>query len=286
VATLAGAPLPTATRLAVSMLAIQVSIGALNDVVDRPVDASQKPAKPLGAGLLPPRAGFVVAAAGLAIGLALSAPSGLATLAVAAAGASLGYIYDLRLSRTAWSWLPLAVALPLLPVHAWLGATGRVPAGLLALVPTALLAGAALALANGLVDVERDLRAGRRAVAVALGARRAWLIHVVLLVAVGLLVVFVAPAVPGEPAGPGAGGSPSPGSGIVVVGSETLRLLRTWAVIGGLAAMALGAVVLLAARASLRERGWELEAAGVAAAGLGWLAGTAAATDPGAGLAL
>ena len=44
----------------------------------------------------------------------------------------------------------------------------------------------------------------------------------------------------------------------------------------GIGLLALGAACLAARRASVRERGWELEALGVAGLGLGWLAGTAA----------
>ena len=82
--------------------------------------------------------------------------------AVAVAGTATGYAYDLRLKTTAWAWLPFAIGLPLLPVYAWVGATGQVPAPFVLLVPLAVLAGAAVALLNGLVDVERDRAAGRR----------------------------------------------------------------------------------------------------------------------------
>jgi hypothetical protein len=44
----------------------------------------------------------------------------------------------------------------------------------------------------------------------------------------------------------------------------------------GLAALALGGLALAARGADIRERGWELEAIGVASVGLAWLAGTAA----------
>jgi 4-hydroxybenzoate polyprenyltransferase len=197
----------------------------------------------------------------LAVGILLSAPSGVATVAVGVAGAGLGYLYDLRLSRTPWSWLPLALALPLVPLHAWLGTTGRVPPGLASLIPTAILAGGALAIANGLADVERDTRAGRRTIAVRLGQRRAWATQTGLLAIVGLLVFLVAPTVPPDAAGLDFG---------------TLRVARTAGIGIGLAALALGVLALSAARADIRERGWELEAVGVAGVGLGWLAGTAA----------
>jgi 4-hydroxybenzoate polyprenyltransferase len=241
------------------MLAIQVSIGALNDWVDRGRDGLEKPRKPIPAGLVGPGLALAVAVVAGSIGVGLSALSGLAAGLAGAVALGLGALYDLRLSRTAWSWLPLALALPVVPIHAWLGASGAVPPGLIALVPAGLAAGAALALANGLVDVERDARSGRPAAAVALGAGRAWWVHAVLLGSVAV-AVLLAPAVPES-------------------GGAAPRTLRTWAVAAGLLALALGAMVLRSSRPAVRERGWELEAVGVAGVGLGWLVGAAAASD-------
>jgi 4-hydroxybenzoate polyprenyltransferase len=243
------------------MLGIQVSIGALNDLVDEPNDARQKPRKPLPSGLIGRRAAWVVVVVGGGAGLALSAVSSCATGMAAIGCLGLGYAYDLRLSRTAVSWLPLSLALPLLPIHAWLGATGAIPAGLVTLVPIGVLGGGGLALANGLVDVERDARSGRRAVAVALGRKRTWLAQTLVLGIAGLLAVFLAPSVPGA------------GSGAVVA---TLVVLRTAGLALGAGCIALGSACLAASRPGVRERGWELEAVGVAALGLGWLAGIAA----------
>jgi 4-hydroxybenzoate polyprenyltransferase len=215
--------------------------------------------------------------AGLAggVGAALSAPSGVAVVVVAVAGLGLGYLYDLRLSRTPLSWLPLSLALPLLPIHAWLGTTGTVPPGLLSLIPAAVLAGAGLALANGLVDLDRDTRVGRLAVAVRLGPIRTWSIHAALLAIAAGMAVFVAPAA----APPGAaGGPPAAGVALSLEVLRTVRLLGVWV---GIALVALGAGALATRRAGVRERGWELEAIGVASIGLGWLAGTAAAAGGG-----
>jgi 4-hydroxybenzoate polyprenyltransferase len=272
VASLAWADVATAARLGLSMLGMQASIGALNDVVDAPVDATQKPSKPIPSGLVTARAGVVLGVVAGAVGLALSGLSGPATLVVAIGGLALGHAYNLWLSRTRWSWLPLSLALPLLPIHAWLGATGEVPPGLVALVPTAILAGTALAIANGLVDLERDSRAGRRAIAVELGRRRAWLVHAAILAIVAVLAVYVAPSVP-------SGELSSTGQGVSL---EALGVLRTGGVGAGLVAVIAGAAALAARSAGIRERGWELEAVGVAAIGLGWLAGTAASAAGGA----
>ena len=266
IAALAAAEPTTIVRLSLAMLAIQVSIGALNDLVDAPLDALQKPRKPIPSGLVSRRLAGAVALAGAGVGITLSGVSGPATAVAGLAGLGLGYTYDLRLSRTVLSWLPLALALPLLPIHAWLGATGVIPSGLVTLVPVAVLGGAGLALANGLVDIDRDASVGRRAGAVALGRRWAWILQTLLVATAAGLAVVIAPAVPADAAGTDLG---------------VLRLLRTLGVALGTAVMPLGVLALASGRATVRERGWELEAIAVACLGVGWLAGTAAAVGGG-----
>lgn len=255
-ASLAGADPSTAARLALSMFCLQASIGALNDLVDAPLDAGQKPGKPVPRGLVSAGTAGVMAVVGGVAGVALSLPSGPATAVVAMAGAGLGYLYDLRLSRGPVSWLPLALALPLVPIHAWLGATGTIPPGLGSLLPAAVLAGFGLALGNGLVDLERDAATGRRGIVVSVGPRMAWLVQSGALGLVVLLAALLAPS----------------------AGSTTgmLGTLRSAGIPLGAIAIALGASALRARSTGIRERGWELEAVGVAAAGVAWLAGTAA----------
>jgi 4-hydroxybenzoate polyprenyltransferase len=235
------------------MFALQASIGALNDAIDAPIDSGRKPGKPIPRGLATSGGAMVLAGLGLVAGLALSAPSGGATVLVAIAGVACGYAYDLGLGRTALSWLPLAVALPLLPVHAWLGATGGVPPGLTALIPAAVLAGAALAIGNGLVDVERDLAGRRPTLVVRLGGRRAWWALVGLTAGLATITLLGAP----RTAGGGAGGAEL---GLAV----------------GLGILGLGVAVLRHHSPAVRERGWELAALGVAGLGISWLAGAAA----------
>ncbi len=256
IASIAGGTPDVALRLGGSMLALQGSIGALNDALDAPIDSGRKPGKPIPRGLATSAGATALAGALLLVGLALSAPSGGPTLLVAALGVGCGYAYDLGLGRTAVSWLPLVLALPLLPIHAWLGATGALPPGLVALVPAALIAGACLAMSNALVDLERDLDAGRRTIAVQLGRRRAWLVHALLALALAGVAVAAAPRA--DRSGILAGLSP---------GDLSMAL--------GLALLALGVILNRHARASVRERGWELEAIGVAGLGIGWLAGVA-----------
>jgi 4-hydroxybenzoate polyprenyltransferase len=239
---------PVALRLGLSMTALQASIGALNDVVDAPRDAGHKPGKPIPAGLVSVTAARWVALAAAVVGLALASQSGVATMALAVVVLGIGYAYDLAFKGTAWSWLPFAVGIPLLPVFAWLGAGGTVPASFAILVPAAVVAGAALAIANARADLERDAAAGTDSVAVRLGLDRSWAL------AGGLL-------------------------GIVVVAA--LATLVRGAASSGAIVVATGAAILVAAGVGLgrrgdgarRERAWQLQAIGIGLLAAAWLAG-------------
>jgi 4-hydroxybenzoate polyprenyltransferase len=250
------------------MLCMQLSIGAVNDVADVELDRVAKPGKPIPAGLLSMRIarGWAVVTAGLA--LALAAPSGLGAVVVAMAAIGLGYLYDLRLSRTALSWLPLSLALPLVPIFGWLGVTGSVPAALLAIVPAAVLAGAALILGNGLVDLERDKLAGKGTLPVRLGRNSAWATHAVLFGAAVAVAYVSAP-------GPAALDATDAPPGI-------LGIIRALGLPLGALLVAAGAALVAAAGPGTRERGWELEGVGTLLLGVGWLAGVAVASSGGA----
>ena len=268
IAGLAGADPATSVRLGLSMLFLQASIGAVNDVVDASLDRAQKPSKPIPGGLVTAgEAGAWGVVAGL-LGVGLAAPSGPGAVALAMAGAGLGYAYDLRLSRTAWSWLPLALALPLLPVFAWLGATGEVPPGLAALALAAGLAGLGLMIGNGLVDLDRDAGTGKGTVAVRFGRRRAWGAHALGLALAIAVIVAAGPLAAGLRVGEGAGEG--------VPGPAILDLLRKAGIPFGAGVIALGAGLLAARSATVRERGWEVEVIGTAVLGLAWLGGASA----------
>ena len=248
VAFVAGADLATALRLGVAMTALQASIGTLNDIVDAPRDEGRKPGKPIPAGLVSPRLAWVVVVLAAGLGLGLSAPSGAATVGLAVVVLAIGYGYDLVFKGTVWSWFPFAIGIPLLPVFGWLGATGALPASFAVLLPVAVIAGAALAIANARVDAERDAAAGVDSVATRLGPERSWALHA------GLLALVVALAI----ATLVAGTAPP----VAVLGSVAAAL-----VIG------LGVVLGRRADSARRERAWELEAVGVALLAAAWLAG-------------
>ncbi len=228
------------------MTALQFGIGATNDLVDAPRDAGHKPGKPIPAGLVPPTLARAVAVIAFGSGLILSIPSGFPTMTLAVVVIGIGLAYDLRLKGTAWSWLPFAVGIPILPVFGWLGATGGLPPVFVLLVPVAVAAGAALAVANALVDVERDRAAGVSSIATSLGAERAWAVQACLVVAIAVVAV-VSAAILGAPSG------------------------RVWLVAAAGCVPIVGAGLGRGGGAARRERAWQLEAVGIAAVGVAWI---------------
>jgi 4-hydroxybenzoate polyprenyltransferase len=249
VAIVAGADPVTAVRLGVAMTALQASIGALNDVVDAPRDRGLKPAKPIPAGLVSTRVAWVVVAIAAGLGVALSVPSGASTVGLTIVVLAIGYGYDLVFKGTAWSWFPFAIGIPLLPVFGWLGATGGLPDSFAILLPVAVIAGAALAIANARADAERDAAAGVVSVATRLGLERSWAVNA------ALLVVVVGLAI-----------------GTLVAGAAPLA--ATLCAVGAGMVVGLGVAIGRRADSARRERAWELEAVGVGLLAAAWLAGT------------
>jgi len=231
------------------MTAIQAGIGALNDLADAERDAGRSD-KPIPAGEVGPTLARGVAIGGIASGLFLSAASGPAVLAVAAAGAASGVAYDLRGKTTPWAPVAYALGLPLLPLYAWSGGGGGLPPAATSLLPAATLAGLGLSLSNALVDPDADRRAGARTPAVALGPRRAWWLAAASFAGVGAFAVV------------GGARSGARGPGLVVAAAG-----------GGLLAAGLG--LARGRRPVTRERGWELQAIGTAGLATGWLAAVA-----------
>jgi geranylgeranylglycerol-phosphate geranylgeranyltransferase len=158
--TIAGAPAPAAVVLALGMLGFQVSIGALNDLVDAPVDRVAKPAKPIPSGLVAPRTAVVISVGGALAGGVLAGWVAPVAALVGVAGWACGAAYDLGLKRRGLGWLAFAIAFPLLLLYAWTGPTGTLPPGWPTLLPLAMLAGATLQVANALTDLEADRDAG------------------------------------------------------------------------------------------------------------------------------
>lgn len=262
VALVAGAGPGRAALLGASMALLQFAIGALNDLVDAPRDAAAGRAKPIPAGLVDRRAARAVMVAAGAGGLLLSLAGGPALLALALLVLLVGASYDLRAKGTTLSWLPFALGIPLLPVYGWYGGAGELPGLFVVLVPAAANAGTALAVANALVDMERDADAGTDSIALALGHRRAGLLVLVLHGVVAALAV---------------------GTALVLDAPDGW----TAAVVATAAAPLAGALLGLSAggpgRTGRRELAWEIQALGTALLAVAWLSalGAAAGTAPG-----
>lgn len=266
VALVGGAAGPTVLRLGLSMTLVQFAVGALNDVVDAPRDAGHRSGKPIPAGLVSPLAARRVVRASAALGIGLALAGGFALAALALAGLAVGVAYDLRAKGTTLSWLPLAIGVPLLPVYGWFGATGYLPAVFLVLVPAAANAGAALAIANAIVDMERDEAAGTGSIALALGPRRAAALVLGLQGVVAALALGTA-AVLGAPPG-----------------WLAAMILAAAAPIGGaiLGVMA-SAAVAASEGPALREVAWEIQAVGTGLLAVAWLGALSASAGAVAG---
>ncbi len=260
VATVAGASAPLALHLGLSMTLFQFAIGAGNDATDVARDVGRAD-KAIAAGLVTPQFAWAIAAGCAALGLVLALLVSPLVLLIAVGGLAIGAAYDLRVKGTPFSWVPLAVGVPLLPVYAWVGAAGTLPSVFLIIVPLAAAAGAALAIANAVVDVERDNAVGASSIASVLGVVRAS--------AVALLLQLVVAAV-------------ALGTG------QVLATPTAWQI--AVAASALvpvgGALfgVVAAARQhgiAARELAWEAQAVGLGLLAVAWVSGLGASMGAG-----
>ena len=250
VALVAGGGPGAAAVLGISMTLLQFAIGTLNDIVDAPRDAGRTPRKPIPAGYVGRRAAQVVAVASAAGGLVLASAGGPVLVLLAAVGLAIGAWYDLRTKGTALSWLPFAVGIPLLPVYAWYGATGGLPGVFLVIIPAAVMVGAALGVANAIVDMDRDEAAGISSTALALGAGRAGVLVILLHLVVIVLALATAVAL----------GAPT-GWVAAVLGAAAVLL-------GGAIA---GLVAALREGTGRRELAWEIQAVGTGLLAVAWL---------------
>jgi 4-hydroxybenzoate polyprenyltransferase len=244
---IAGGTATTVIRLAVAMLLIQFCIGVANDVFDEAADQGRLD-KPLVRGDIS-RRGATILAVGLgAAGLAAAATEGSFEAGLLAVMLGAGIAYDAGLKRLGLGWLAYAVAFPLLPAYAWIGATGLWPPRYEILLPIAALAGPALALSNAIVDLERDRAAGTRTVVVRLGRRSSWLAMG------GLLIVIHGAAWL-----------------TAVLAGAPPAVLVAMGVASGLAAAGLWRSG--AAGRPAREWGWRLQTAAIALLAAGWFLG-------------
>ena len=156
--------------LLLAMLGGQLAIGATNELADLPFDRIGKPGKPLVSGDVSIRGAQVMVVVGLLMMVAFGSRFGPPALLLLAAGTALGLAYDLWFKRTAWSWLPYLLALPLLPIWVFVS-LGKTEPRLLLLYPLGALATVGVHLAQALPDVAIDRAAGWPTATTRLGQR-------------------------------------------------------------------------------------------------------------------
>ena len=177
--------------IAAIMLLVQFSISALNDWADADLDRQAGRRRPIPLGLVPPSTALIVAVVCAVGAFLLSTLANFGTVALLLVGIGLacGWAYDLRFKGTPLSFLPFAIAFPLMPF--WIGLLAGRPASSLGVL---FLGGSPLAtaihLADAIPDRERDRAAGLRTLAVALGRPGAEMVAAGLLL-VGTLVSIV-----------------------------------------------------------------------------------------------
>lgn len=176
--------------LAGAILLGQLSIGWSNDWLDAARDrAVARADKPAARGDIPVTAVRVAAFTALVLALLLTAVLGPAALSAHAVAIAGGWVYNLGLKTTVWSFVPFAVSFGLLPAIATLGQ--EVPA---LPAPWVLAAGALLGVAahitNVLPDLADDAQTGIRGLPHRLGARRSGLVAFACLAVATALVAF------------------------------------------------------------------------------------------------
>lgn len=246
-ALLAGGGAARAASLGLGMLLLQFTIGATNDLFDQDLDARSKPWKPIPSRIVTPAVALAVAFACATVSLGIAAAHGPVVVGLAGGMLGAGIAYNIFLKRGSWAWLAYAFAFPLLPLYAWFGASGTMPPAYELLLPLAALAGPALQLANGVVDMERDRAAGLVTLAGRLGHSRTMLAMAAVLLAVhgtAWATVLLTPK-PELPV-------------LLILGSATALAAAGWR-------------LSAATRVEGRERGWQLQALAVALLALGWL---------------
>jgi 4-hydroxybenzoate polyprenyltransferase len=159
----------------VAHAAMQLSIAVWNDYCDRQVDASTKKNKPIPRGLIRPQEAFIIGLLFIVIMVFLLLPLNPLALCISLLYLALGQSYNFGLKSTPWSGIVFALAIPLIPVYAFV-ASGRIMPFVFWLVPVAALLGIALNLANSLPDIEDDRANNAHTLAVVLGVRRSFIV--------------------------------------------------------------------------------------------------------------
>lgn len=156
--------------IAAIMLMVQISISALNDWADADLDQRAGRRRPIPLGLVSRGAALTVAVVSAVGAFLLCVLSNLGPIAllIVGLGTACGWAYDLWLKTTPLSFVPFAIAFPLMPF--WIGLlAGRPLTPLLVLFLGGSPLAVAIHLADAIPDRDRDRAAGLTTLAVSLG---------------------------------------------------------------------------------------------------------------------
>jgi 4-hydroxybenzoate polyprenyltransferase len=156
--------------IAAIMLLVQFSISALNEWADADLDRRAGRHRPIPLGMVKPATalGVAVVCAVVAFLLSVLVDLGTVALLLVGVGTACGWAYDLWLKPTPLSFLPFAIAFPLMPF--WIGVlAGRPLSSLVILFLGGVPLATAIHLADAIPDRDRDRAVGLKTLAVALG---------------------------------------------------------------------------------------------------------------------
>lgn len=150
----------------------QIAIAVYNDIRDLDMDVEAHSERALASGTVSVAAArALVMAAGLG-SVALAFQRGFLSGVLVAVGTVSGLLYSSTFKRTTWSWVPFAVAFPLLPVWVFV-AVGRIPDHVWTIFVIGVPLAVAIHLADSLPDIETDVTFGAGGLGPALGLDRA-----------------------------------------------------------------------------------------------------------------
>jgi 4-hydroxybenzoate polyprenyltransferase len=173
-------------------LAMQLSIAILNDYCDRDRDVLSKKNKPIVRGFVRPQEALVTSILLMAAMLILLIPLNRSALLISLIYLAFGQSYNLGLKTTPAGAVVFALALPLIPVYAFVAVSRFVPL-VLWQISISVLLGLALHLANTLPDIEQDTANHVHNLAVILGRQRTFAaITALILSAVGFIDICAA----------------------------------------------------------------------------------------------
>jgi 4-hydroxybenzoate polyprenyltransferase len=181
-------------------LAMQLSIAIFNDYCDRERDVLSKKNKPIVRGLILPREALFATIILMLTMVLLLIPLNPQALLVSLLYLACGQSYNLGLKTTPLSGIVFALAIPLIPLYAFVGVGHFMPL-VVWQMPIAALLGVALHLANALPDIEQDVANQVHNLVVVLGSKGSLIACslLILLAAIVTGVLAITGLVPAQP---------------------------------------------------------------------------------------